>query len=132
MNDFEGAHLGVQRVKAALRGPRMRAAVGMACATIVAWSATLSLPIHAGEIVAWGNNKFGQRNVPRGKGFRAVAGGRNFAVAIRFDGSLIAWGDNQFGQMKVPSGKDFVAVTTGQSEAFACDQMARSRVGDRG
>jgi alpha-tubulin suppressor-like RCC1 family protein len=55
-------------------------------------------------VVAWGDNSYGQCNVPPGlSNAVSVAGGLGFSVALRSDGTVIAWGDNTFGQTNVPS-----------------------------
>jgi hypothetical protein len=57
-----------------------------------------------GELVGWGDNRFGQIDVPAGDGFVAAAGGFGHTVPIKEDGSLVAWGMNGDGQCNVPGG----------------------------
>ena len=62
-----------------------------------------------GRIVAWGNNDFGQINVPADllvtrdatSPLRVVmlAAGANHTLALRANGKVLAWGDNRFGQI---------------------------------
>jgi hypothetical protein len=59
----------------------------------------------AGQIWAWGDNTYGQLNVPANlTNAVAVSAGERHGVALRADGTLIAWGDNTFGQTDVPPG----------------------------
>lgn len=87
---------------------------------LIALSAPALTPSHAsaqaatlrdGTIVAWGDNTYGQLNVPVGN-YSAIAGGALHAVALRTDGSLAAWGYNFSGQTIVPSG-GFTAIAAG-------------------
>ena len=70
-----------------------------------------------GSIVAWGDNWWGQCNVPSpNTGFVAVAAGRYYNLGLKEDASIVAWGDEplQFGQCDVPSpNTGFVAVAAG-------------------
>jgi len=34
----------------------------------------------------------------------AIAGGGDFSVALKSDGTLVAWGSNSWGQLNVPAG----------------------------
>ncbi len=66
-------------------------------------SGTNSTNPHDVMIVAWGNNAYGQCNVPPGlRDVVALAGGTNFSLALRSDGSVIAWGNNTYSQTNVP------------------------------
>jgi hypothetical protein len=59
-----------------------------------------------GSIVAWGDNEFGQCNVPGlppGLTYVEVAAGYAHSVARRSDGSLVAWGLNAYGECNVPA-----------------------------
>ncbi len=56
-------------------------------------------------VVAWGDNRSGQCNVPSGlTNAIDVAGGFNFSLALKADGTVVAWGDNSYGQCDVPAG----------------------------
>ena len=49
----------------------------------------------AGKLVAWGNNQYGQTNVPAGNDFVAIDASQGFhSLALRSDGSLAGWGSN--------------------------------------
>jgi alpha-tubulin suppressor-like RCC1 family protein len=72
-----------------------------------------------GSLVAWGDNTYGQLNVPSGNDFVMAEGGIWHVVALRADGSLAAWGRNQHGETNVPAGNDFIAVGAGQEYSIA-------------
>ena len=72
-----------------------------------------------GTLAAWGNNGFGQCDVPAGKDFVAIAAGRGFSLALKANGSLAAWGYNGFGQCDVPAGNDFVDIAAGYGHSLA-------------
>ena len=58
-----------------------------------------------GTVVAWGDNFFGQRNVPDGlRGVTAIAAGAIHSLALASDGTVVAWGDNGAGQTTIPDG----------------------------
>jgi len=58
----------------------------------------------AGSIAAWGQNNYGQCDVPSpNDGFVAVAGGNYHGLGLKADGSIAAWGYNTYGQCDVPS-----------------------------
>ena len=58
-----------------------------------------------GTVVAWGDNSFGQCNVPSGlTGVTAIYAGGNHNLALKSDGTVVAWGNNDHGQRVVPSG----------------------------
>jgi len=69
----------------------------------------------SGSFVAWGDNTYGQCNVPSpNRGFVAGAAGSRHSLGLKADGSIIAWGDNAHGQCDVPwSESGFVAVAAG-------------------
>jgi hypothetical protein len=46
-------------------------------------------------VVAWGDNTFGQLNVPAGLNDAiAIAAGYGFSLALKRDGTVVAWGYN--------------------------------------
>jgi len=71
--------------------------------------------------VAWGNNNYGQTDVPSGlSNVVAVAGGYEHSLALRSDGTVVAWGGNNYGQTNVPSGlSNVVAVAGGYEHSLA-------------
>ena len=61
-----------------------------------------------GSIVCWGDNDYGQCDVPTSIGTQenpvaSVAASRCHTVAVLADGTVACWGDNQYGQCDVPS-----------------------------
>ena len=64
-----------------------------------------------GSVAGWGQNHYGQCNVPNGK-FIAVSAGRYHSLGLREDRSVACWGDNISGQRNAPSGK-FIAISAG-------------------
>lgn len=63
-----------------------------------------------GSVEAYGDNYFGQCNVPPGLTATAVGCGRWHSLAIRPDGTVAAWGRNDNGQCNVPAGLTATAV----------------------
>lgn len=74
-----------------------------------------------GSIVAWGNNAFGQTNVPTiATNAVAVAAGCGHCLALLADGGVVAWGNNFSGQTNVPpSITNAVMVAAGSSNSLA-------------
>jgi alpha-tubulin suppressor-like RCC1 family protein len=66
-----------------------------------------------GTIAAWGDNGYGEINVPApNTGFTAVAAGHQHGLGLEADGSVVAWGRNDWGQCNVPApNTGFTAVT---------------------
>lgn len=75
-------------------------------ATAIAGGGAHSLAIRAdGTVVAWGNNNYGQTNVPAElSNVVAIAAGHSHSLALRADGSVTAWGQNTYGQTDPPPG----------------------------
>jgi alpha-tubulin suppressor-like RCC1 family protein len=74
-----------------------------------------------GTVVAWGDNGYGQCNVPRGlRGVKSISAGRDFCLALLEDGTVVAWGDNRYGQLDLPVGLNQVtAVSAGAFHGLA-------------
>jgi len=84
--------------------------------TAVAAGSYHSLGLKAdGAIVAWGDNGYGQCNVPApNSGFIALAAGCGHSLGLKSDGSIVAWGWNGYGQCNVPApNSGFTAVAAG-------------------
>jgi alpha-tubulin suppressor-like RCC1 family protein len=78
-----------------------------------------------GSIAAWGDDRYGQCDVPTGSQFTAISAGSFHGLALRADGSLAAWGRNDSHQCDVPAGKDFVAVSAGSGHSVALKGEAK-------
>lgn len=78
-----------------------------------------------GTVGAWGDNRFGQTNVPTGlRDVIAVSAGQGpksaHALALRADGTVVGWGDNTFGQSSPPAGLSHVtAIAAGEFHSLA-------------
>ncbi|QNK58673.1 S-layer homology domain-containing protein [Paenibacillus sp. PAMC21692] len=74
-----------------------------------------------GTVVGWGNNLFGQLNVPAGlSGVAAIAAGVEHSLALKSDGTVVAWGFNDRNQSIVPAGLNNVtAIAAGNRHSLA-------------
>ena len=55
-----------------------------------------------GRVFAWGNNEYGQCDVPEGlTGVVEITAGGGHVVAVKEDGGIVAWGRNDYGQCDV-------------------------------
>ena len=74
-----------------------------------------------GLVVAWGDNTYGQTNVPPGLGnVIGVAGGYYHTLALKEDATVVAWGGNFSGQTDVPSDlTNVVAIAAGDFHSLA-------------
>jgi hypothetical protein len=62
-------------------------------------------PAASHVVVAWGDDRNGQTNVPPDLGdVSAIAAGGHHTVALKKDGTIAAWGSNAYGQTSVPPG----------------------------
>jgi hypothetical protein len=87
-----------------------------------------------GTIVAWGNNDYGQCNVPAPNAdFIAVAGGDWHSLGLKSDGTIVAWGDNGYGQCNVPApNADFIAVAGGYRHSLGLKRSSVAGIEDHG
>jgi len=89
-----------------------------------------------GSIVAWGDNFYGQCNIPAlpaGVSYVDVAVSQNHTLALRSDGALAAWGDNTYGQCNLtplPAGAVVLQLSAGSTISRAL--LADGRVVDWG
>ena len=74
-----------------------------------------------GAVVAWGDNTFGQTNIPASlTNAISVAAGFNTSFALTSDGRVVPWGDDGSGQTNAPSGlTNAFAVVGGGDRALA-------------
>lgn len=64
------------------------------------------------EVVVWGDNTYGQANMPADlTNVKAIAGGDKHTLALKNDGSVVAWGESTDGKTEVPSSLTGVRVT---------------------
>jgi alpha-tubulin suppressor-like RCC1 family protein len=83
-----------------------------------------------GKVVAWGENTYGQINVPNDLSIARditnplrvvmLAAGMNHTLALRANGSVVAWGSNDYGQVTATSSWTNVAqITAGTRHSVA-------------
>ncbi len=51
----------------------------------------------------WGDNTYGQTDVPSETAFLFIAAGLSHTCGIKDDGSAVCWGDNTYGQLNAPA-----------------------------
>jgi len=79
-------------------------------------------PGHASEsVVVWGNNSYGQTNVPTGlSNIVALAGGDYHLLALSAEGAVTAWGANGSGQTNVSVGLTNIgSIAAGSTHSLA-------------
>ena len=83
-------------------------------------------PYHAlaldktGRVLAWGENQYGQCNVPTELANATAIAAGTHSLALTAEGTVVAWGDNSYGQTNVPSDlKDVLAIAAGPSHSLA-------------
>jgi alpha-tubulin suppressor-like RCC1 family protein len=76
---------------------------------------------NAGAVVAWGDNSYGQTNVPPNLNeVSSVSAGGYHVLALKRNGTVVAWGRNDYGQTNVPTGLDnVVAIAAGGRHSLA-------------
>jgi sugar lactone lactonase YvrE len=58
-----------------------------------------------GTATVWGDNTYGQTNLPAGlTNLAGIAVGAVHILALRGNGTVVAWGDNSYGESTVPAG----------------------------
>ncbi|HEY3762388.1 MAG TPA: immunoglobulin domain-containing protein [Verrucomicrobiae bacterium] len=84
----------------------------------VGWSMVLKAD---GTVTAWGNNQYGQTNVPpTATNVIAIAAGYFHGLALKGDHTVIAWGLNGNNQTNVPPGlSNIVAIAAGEYHSMA-------------
>jgi len=75
----------------------------------------------ASTVVAWGQNDYGETNVPAGlTNVVAAAAGYTYSLAIRNDGTVTGWGSNSANPPGVPPGlSGVIAISAGASHKLA-------------
>jgi alpha-tubulin suppressor-like RCC1 family protein len=96
--------------------------VSNAYGTVLSSNAMLTL-IYGSSIVPWGDNTYGQTNVPPGLiDVTAISSGPDsyHALALRANHTVVAWGNNDWGQTNVPAGlTDVIAIAAGGMHSLA-------------
>jgi alpha-tubulin suppressor-like RCC1 family protein len=78
--------------------------------------------LFGGMVVEWGDNTYGQTNVPVGlTNVTAIAAGGGHTLALKRDGTVVAWGSNAtYGQANVPAGlSNVMAIAAGGATSWA-------------
>jgi alpha-tubulin suppressor-like RCC1 family protein len=80
---------------------------------------TCRLAFAGNYAVAWGDNTYGETNVPTAAtNVQSVAAGYGFSLALKSDGTVIAWGT--IGATNVPAGlTNVVAIAAGYGQGLA-------------
>ncbi len=77
-------------------------------------------------VMAWGNDAFGQTEVPvTATNAIALAGGGFHSLGLRADGRVIAWGNGYDGQCDVPTITNAIAVAAGAYHSLALTAEGR-------
>jgi hypothetical protein len=105
-----------QRSKGALR-----VCIHAGLALIAAAIQCLDVAAQTTQVIAWGSNSSGQRDVPPSlTNAIAISSWGYHNLALRADGTVIGWGENGSGQAKPPSNlSNVVAVATGVFHSLA-------------
>ena len=74
----------------------------------------------SGNIVAWGDDTYGQTDVPTGvSNLVGVAAGAEFSLGLLNNGSVTGWGDDTYNELDpLPSLSNMTAISAG--DVFAC------------
>jgi hypothetical protein len=81
----------------------------------------VNVAVNFAQVLAWGDNSYGQTTVPAGlNNVVGLAAGNGHVVALKSDGTVAAWGNNTSGQATVPNGlSDVVSVAAGNFHTIA-------------
>ncbi len=95
--------------------------VGLQVLTWIILPVVFTVHANAALIAAWGNNTFGQCQVPAGiTNAVGVSAGSYHSLALRSDGTVVAWGLNIQGATSVPAGAtNAIAIAAGGSFSMA-------------
>ena len=74
-----------------------------------------------GTVVTWGDNTYGQQNVPAGlNNVIAISSQHTHSLALKSDGTVVAWGFNYWGQLTIPANlTNVTAIAAGISHSLA-------------
>jgi alpha-tubulin suppressor-like RCC1 family protein len=81
------------------------------------WAVVLS---EDGRVFAWGQNDFGQLNIPANArtGVKAISAYYGHVVALKNDGTVVSWGRNREGQTNVPRISNVKAIAAGHEHTL--------------
>jgi alpha-tubulin suppressor-like RCC1 family protein len=72
-----------------------------------------------GQIIGWGDNKYGKASASIGN-VKAIAAGQNHSIALLSNGTVYVWGNSNYGQTNPPSGlSNIVAIASGLNHCLA-------------
>ena len=74
----------------------------------------------SGDVTCWGDNTFGQTNVPSGVSFSNISAGVSHTCGGT-GGELLCWGASSQGQMMYPTSGTFTKVSTFDDHSCALD-----------
>ena len=100
-------------MKSQIHNPKSK--ITLLTSLFVLLTSVFSAPAFAGSIVVWGDNTYGECNMPLpNTGFIAIAAGRWHSLGLKQDGSTVGCGYNVRGQCNIPEpNTGFVAVAAG-------------------
>jgi hypothetical protein len=88
----------------------------LACLLAVIWIGCMANALASGQIVSWGSIS----NVPPGLvGIKAIAGGLDFSLALRNDGSVIEWNSLGEPSTNLPSGLTNIVAIAARAQRLA-------------
>jgi len=79
-----------------------------------------------GTVVAWGDNTFGQTNVPSDlTNVAAISANADDSMALKSDGTIVMWGDNTYNQTNVPADcTNVFAIASGGMHSLAIKALS--------
>jgi alpha-tubulin suppressor-like RCC1 family protein len=89
--------------------------------TSVGSSVSLNASLSLCQVFAWGNNAYGETNVPPGlTNVVAISAGLRNALALTGDGRIVGWGDDSSGQLDAPlTLSNTIAISGGLAHTLA-------------
>ncbi|MBQ8161375.1 MAG: ABC transporter permease subunit [Clostridia bacterium] len=97
---------------------------GKTVVDIASTSSTVAAVTEDGQVVVWGNPKFGENRIPElSSPVKKLYGGRFHYVALLQNGDVISWGSNKYHQAAVPAsiqhGADVREIYVGNFQNYA-------------
>ncbi len=66
-----------------------------------------------GQVIGWGDNRYGKASVSISS-IKSIAAGQNHSIALLSNGTIYVWGDNTYGQTNPPNGlTNLIAIESG-------------------